>query len=184
MNCEYLDSAIKQFKYYKSLGDKTLEQLNVDEMLWQSDETTNSMAVIVKHLVGNMLSRWTHFLIEDGEKPWRNRDDEFVNSFQTKEDIIAVWENGWYCLFEALKPLSENDLNRIIYIRNEGHTVTEAINRQLSHYAYHVGQMVFLGKLIKAKDWQSLSIPKGDSSKFNQEKFSKEKSKGHFTDNL
>lgn len=184
MNCEYLESAIKQFTYYKDLGDKTLKQLNMDDMLWQCDDTTNSMAVIVKHLAGNMLSRWTHFLTEDGEKPWRKRDDEFVNNFQTKEDIIAVWENGWHCLFEALKPLTENDLNTIIYIRNEGHTVTEAINRQLCHYAYHVGQMVFLGKLIKGKDWQSLSIPKGDSSKFNQEKFSKEKSKGHFTDNL
>ncbi|APY12010.1 hypothetical protein BWZ22_12565 [Seonamhaeicola sp. S2-3] len=180
----YLPSIIKQFEYYKSLGDKTFNQLEFDEMLWQSNEDANSIAIIVKHLVGNMLSRWTNFLTEDGEKPWRNRDDEFVSSFNTKEELIAAWESGWLCLFKAIKPLNENNLEHIVYIRNGGHTVIEAINRQLAHYSYHIGQIVFLGKLLKGNDWQSLSIPKGNSTKYNKEKFSKEKSKRHFTDDL
>lgn len=180
----YLPSILKQFEYYKSLGDKTFNQLEFDEMLWQSNEDANSIAIIVKHLVGNMLSRWTNFLTEDGEKPWRNRDDEFVSSFNTKEELIAAWESGWLCLFKAIKPLSENNLEHIVYIRNGGHTVIESINRQLAHYSYHIGQIVFLGKLLKGNDWQSLSIPKGNSTKYNKEKFSKEKSKRHFTDDL
>lgn len=180
----YLISIIKQFEYYKSLGDKTFEQLSFDEMLWQSNEDSNSISIIVKHVVGNMLSRWTNFLIEDGEKEWRHRDDEFVSDFNSKEEIIAAWENGWFCLFKAIKSLKLENLESIIYIRNEGHTVTEAINRQLAHYAYHIGQIVFLGKLLKGEKWKSLSIPKGDSSKYNQEKFSKGKTRKHFTDEL
>ena len=180
----YLIGIIKQFEYYKSLGDKTFEQLSFDEMLWQSNEDSNSISIIVKHVVGNMLSRWTNFLIEDGEKEWRHRDDEFVSDFNSKEEIIAAWENGWFCLFKAIKSLKLENLESIIYIRNEGHTVTEAINRQLAHYAYHIGQIVFLGKLLKGEKWKSLSIPKGDSSKYNQEKFSKGKTRKHFTDEL
>jgi hypothetical protein len=160
----YLVSVIKQFEYYKSLGNKTCNQLTFDEMQWQSSEASNSVSIIVKHIVGNMLSRWTNFLIEDGEKPWRNRDTEFEDTYTSKEDLIASWENGWYCLFSALKALKTEDLELIIYIRNEGHTVAEAINRQLAHYSYHIGQMVFLGKLLKGDQWQSLSIPKGNSS--------------------
>lgn len=180
----YLTSVIKQFEYYKSLGDKTFEQLSFDEMLWQSDENSNTVSIMVKHLAGNMLSRWTNFLTEDGEKEWRNRDDEFISDFDSKEAIIATWESGWFCLFKAIKPLKPQDLENIIYIRNGGHTVIEAINRQLAHYTYHVGQIVFLGKLLKGKEWQSLSVPKGDSKKYNEEKFSKEKGKRHFTDDL
>ncbi|WP_372938667.1 DUF1572 domain-containing protein [Seonamhaeicola sp.] len=180
----YLPSAIKQFEYYKSLGDKTFNQLEFDEMLWQSNEDANSIAIIVKHLVGNMLSRWTNFLTEDGEKPWRNRDDEFISSFNTKEELIAAWESGWSCLFKTIKALNENDLEHIVFIRNGGHTVIEAINRQLAHYSYHIGQIVFLGKLLKGNDWQSLSIPKGNSNSYNEEKFSNEKGKRHFTDDL
>lgn len=180
----YLESIIKQFEYYKSLGDKTFNQLSFDEIQWQSNEDSNSVSILVKHIVGNMLSRWTNFLIEDGEKEWRNRDDEFVSSFNSKEALIAAWESGWFCLFNAIKPLKTEDLERIIYIRNGGHTVTEAINRQLAHYAYHVGQIVFLGKLLKGNDWTSLSIPKGDSLTYNKDKFSKEKGKRHFTDDL
>ena len=184
MNNSYLVSAIKQFKYYKSLGDKTFDQLNFEELQKEFVEDSNSISIIVKHLVGNMLSRWTHFLNEDGEKTWRNRDLEFVDSYTTKDELITNWNNGWKCLFDALSPLTEKDLNAIIYIRNQGHTVTEAINRQLCHYAYHVGQIVFLGKLLKGNQWKSLSIPKGNSESYNAEKFSKEKGKRHFTDDL
>ncbi len=184
MEKSYLSSIIKQFEYYKSLGDKTLNQLTFEDIQWQSNEDSNSIAVMVKHIVGNMLSRWTNFLTEDGEKEWRHRDEEFIDSFKTNEDLIAAWESGWVCLFNAIKPLRNDDLERIIYIRNQGHTVTEAINRQLAHYSYHIGQMVFLGKLIKGDQWQSLSIPKGDSSTYNQEKFAKEKGLRHFTDDL
>ena len=180
----YLTSIIKQFEYYKSLGDKTFSQLTFEEIQWQSDADSNSISIIVKHLVGNMLSRWTNFLTEDGEKEWRNRDDEFVSSFNSKEDIIASWESGWFCLFKAIKTLKEEDLESIIYIRNSGHTVSEAINRQLAHYSYHIGQIIFLGKLLKGENWESLSIPKGDSSKYNEERFSKEKGHRHFTDDL
>ena len=180
----YLTSITKQFEYYKSLGDKTFNQLDFDEMLWQSDEDSNSISILVKHIAGNMLSRWTNFLTEDGEKEWRNRDDEFVSDFTTKEAVIAAWESGWFCLFKAINSLKTEDLDRIIYIRNGGHTVTEAINRQLAHYSYHVGQIVFLGKLLKGQNWNSLSIPKGDSTKYNKGKFNNEKGRRHFTDDL
>lgn len=180
----YLTSSIKQFEYYKSLGDKTFSQLTFEELQWQANEDTNSIAIIVKHCVGNMLSRWTNFLTEDGEKEWRQRDQEFTDSFTTNEDLIAAWETGWKCLFDAITPLTEDNLEQIIYIRNQGHTVTEAINRQLAHYAYHIGQIVFLGKLLKGNDWKSLSIAKGGSKTYNQEKFSKGKTRKHFTDDL
>jgi hypothetical protein len=180
----YLVSVSKQFKYYKQLGDKTFEQLNDDEINWQPNADNNSIAILVKHMVGNMLSRWTNFLTEDGEKTWRHRDQEFEDSYTSKSDMIVDWEKGWQCLFDAITPLNENDLERIIYIRKQGHTVSEAINRQLSHYTYHVGQLVFIGKMIKGKDWQSLSIPKGGSTFFNEEKFSKDKGKRHFADDL
>lgn len=180
----YLTSAIKQFEYYKSLGDKTIDSLTFEELQKEFVSDSNSISIIVKHIVGNMLSRWTNFLTEDGEKTWRHRDQEFVDTYSTKADIIENWETGWACLFDAIKPLNESDLERIIYIRNQGHTVVEAINRQLTHYSYHVGQIVFLGKLLKGEHWQSLSIPKGDSSKYNQDKFSKAKGRRHFTDDL
>jgi len=184
MNNSYLESAIKQFKYYKSLGDKTFDQLSFEELQKELSEESNSVSIIVKHLVGNMLSRWTNFLTEDGEKSWRNRDFEFVDSYKSKEELVDSWDTGWDCLFNALNQLTNDQLFTIIYIRNEGHTVTEAINRQLCHYSYHIGQIVFVARLIKGANWKSLSIPKGDSSKYNQEKFEKEKSRKHFTDDL
>ena len=180
----YLTSVIKQFEYYKSLGDKTINILSFDELQNEIAKDSNSISIIVKHLVGNMLSRWTNFLIEDGEKEWRHRDQEFEDTYTSKEELLNNWNKGWNCLFEALKSLSNDDLERIVYIRNQGHIVTEAINRQLAHYSYHIGQIVFLGKIIKREQWQSLSIPKGGSSKYNQEKFSAEKSRKHFTDDL
>ncbi|MCB0475047.1 MAG: DUF1572 family protein [Flavobacteriaceae bacterium] len=179
---DYLESAIKQFAYYKSLGDKTLEQLSDEQLHWQYNDDSNSIAILVKHLVGNMLSRWTNFLTEDGEKEWRERDEEFMDSYKSKSDIVQAWEKGWTCLFGALKPLGPGDLDRIIYIRNQGHTVTEAINRQLCHYAYHVGQLVYVAKLQTGTDWKSLSIPRNQSKAYNKEKFNKEKRRGHFTD--
>jgi hypothetical protein len=184
MENTFLSSSIKQFEYYKSLGDKTFMQLTNDDIHTTFKEHTNSISIIVKHLVGNMLSRWTNFLTEDGEKEWRHRDTEFEDTFTSKNELITSWNKGWDCLFEALSPLETEDLERIIYIRNQGHSITEAINRQLAHYAYHVGQIVFLGTLIKGKHWTSLSIPKGNSTNYNQEKFSKEKERRHFTDDL
>lgn len=180
----YLTSIIKQFQYLKSLGDKTIDRLSFTDLQKEIVKDSNSIAIISKHIAGNMLSRWTNFLTEDGEKEWRHRDQEFIDAFTSKQDIITYWDKGWDCLFEAIKPLKENDLDKIIYIRNEGHTVTEAINRQLSHYSYHVGQIVFLGKLIQENRWESLSIPKGASKHYNKEKFNQDKSKAHFTDNL
>jgi hypothetical protein len=180
----YLIGITKQFEYYKLLGDKTFEQLNEHDIHWQFNNDSNSITIIVKHIVGNMLSRWTNFLNEDGEKLWRHRESEFEDTYISKSDMIADWKKGWQCLFDAIKPLNDDELERIIYIRNQGHTVSEAINRQLSHYAYHIGQLVFVGKMIKGEDWQSLSIPKGQSLLYNQEKFGKEKGKRHFTDDL
>ena len=179
---DYLESVIRQFKYYKMLGDKSISQIPEDTLHWCPGEGSNSIATIVKHLRGNMLSRWTDFMESDGEKPWRNRDDEFVDDIGNKDALIKLWQEGWKCLFHALEDLEENDLERIVYIRNQGHTVVEAINRQLSHYCYHVGQIVFLAKMIAGKDWESLSIPPGKSKEFNEKKFSEGKKKKHFTD--
>jgi len=184
MKNPYITAVKKQFDYYKLVGDKTFEQLTYDEMNWLPNETSNSISIIVKHMVGNMLSRWTNFLSEDGEKEWRQRDQEFIESYKNKEEIIAAWENGWVCLYSAISNLSDQDMNRIVYIRNEGHLVSEAIFRQLGHYPYHIGQIAYIGKIIKGKDWKSLSIPKGKSTSYNKEKFSKEKGKRHFTDDL
>ncbi len=182
MGNNFLESAIKQFEYYKLLGEKTFSQLSDEKLFWQYNSESNSIAIIVKHMHGNMLSRWTNFLTSDGEKDWRNRDDEFENDITTKEEMLSKWNAGWQCLFDALHSLQETDLQKIIYIRNQGQTVTEAINRQLCHYSYHVGQIVFVGKMICNENWISLSIPKGNSKIYNQQKFSQEKSRQHFTD--
>ena len=184
MENSFLTSSIQQFKYYKSLGERTFHQLTEEQFFWHQNKDDNSIAIIVKHIAGNMLSRWTNFLTEDGEKEWRNRDDEFVNSFKNKEEVLDYWNKGWQCLFDAITPLQDNDLENIVYIRNHGHTVTEAINRQLCHYSYHVGQIVFLGKLILGDKFKSLSVAKGTSKEYNKEKFSKEKRRTHFTEDL
>lgn len=180
----YLPSTIKLFKYYKSLGEKTMSQVPDEQLFWQYNEESNSLATIVKHLHGNMLSRWTDFLNADGEKDWRQRDAEFENDLGSKEAIVQLWEEGWTCLLDALDQLSDADLDKTIYIRNMGHTVTEAINRQLAHYSYHIGQMVFIGKMTQNESWDSLSIPKNQSTSYNKEKFTKAKSKKFFTDDL
>ncbi|CAL2080838.1 DUF1572 domain-containing protein [Tenacibaculum sp. 190524A02b] len=184
MENSYLQSVRKQIAYYKTLGEKTFNQLTKDELFWQYNEESNSIAIIVKHIAGNMLSRWTDFFTEDGEKPWRNRDDEFVNTFQSKEELIDYWNKGWDCFINTINSIENKDLEKVIYIRNQGHTVIEAINRQICHYPYHIGQIVFLGKMVKNNDWKSLSIPKNASKKYNSEKFAKTKTKKHFTDDL
>ena len=180
----YLTNAIIQFEYYKMLGDKSFIQLTEKKLFWQHNKDSNSIAIMVKHLVGNMHSRWTNFLTEDGEKSWRNRDQEFENTYKTKNDILENWEKGWSCLFDAIKPLTINDFDKLVYIRNQGHTIQEAITRQLCHYSYHVGQIVYLAKMIKGKNWVSLSVPKNESANYNAAKFNKPKTKKHFTEDL
>ncbi len=178
----YLESVKKQFLYYKTLGEKAIDQLEPEQLFVSINDETNSIATIVKHLSGNMLSRWTDFLTSDGEKEWRNRDAEFEDTIKTKEELLVLWEKGWNCFFDALNALQIEQLSTIIYIRNEGHSVIEAINRQLAHYPYHIGQIVFYAKILKKSKWTSLSIPKNKSNTYNSEKFSKEKSIRNFTD--
>lgn len=182
MKNDFLDSSKKQFEYYKMLGEKTFLQLTDEQLFIQLNKESNSIATIVKHLWGNMLSRWTDFMIADGEKEWRQRDAEFENDIADRNELLLKWNDGWACLFSAINPLTENDLTKEIFIRNQGHTVTEAINRQLAHYAYHIGQIVFIGKLLCNKNWKSLSIPKGNSTNYNTEKFDQPKHTQHFTD--
>ncbi len=172
---QYLESAKKEFGYYKLLGEKTFSQLTDEQLFIEANSESNSIATIVKHLRGNMLSRWTDFLTSDGEKEWRKRDEEFENDISTREELLQKWQEGWSCLFKALDSISDDDLSRVIYIRNQGHTILEAINRQLSHYPYHIGQIVFIGKMLSDKNWNSLSIPKGGSKEYNRDKFSKPK---------
>jgi hypothetical protein len=178
----YLESTRKQFDYYKLLGEKSFDQLQDEDLLWQFNQDSNSIAVMVKHLAGNMLSRWTNFLSEDGEKSWRNRDGEFEGTIQNKKELLEAWNEGWTCLFEAMDSVSESNFDQVVYIRNQGHSITEALQRQLAHYAYHVGQIVYTARMIKGSEWQSLSIPKNASLAYNQEKFSQEKKRAHFTD--
>lgn len=182
MENNYLKSAVKQFEYYKLLAEKTFAQMSDEQLFWQFNAESNSVAMIVKHLSGNMLSRWTDFLTTDGEKEWRKRDDEFVNDVTTRTEMLQRWKEGWDCLFNALSSLTESDLSTTIYIRNMGHTVTDAINRQLAHYPYHIGQIVYIGKMALDANWHSLSIPRGKSQAFNEEKFAKPKHNEHFTD--
>ena len=181
-NKNYIESSIKLFQYYKLLGEKAMEQIPDPAFSWQFNEASNSVAMIVKHLSGNMLSRWTDFMTTDGEKDFRDRDAEFENEIITRAEILKIWERGWVCLFAALESLKPNDLEKIIYIRNQGHTVLEAINRQLAHYPYHVGQIVFIGKMTTEATWKSLSVPRNQSKTYNAEKFPQLKSRGHFTD--
>ncbi len=172
MPFKYLESVIKYFRQQKSLGDKTIEQLSEENLLWQYNDNSNSIAIIVNHLWGNMLSRWSNFLTEDGEKDWRNRDTEFEKVISSKEELIKKWNEGWQCVFDALESLKEEDLSKIIFIRKEPHNAGDAINRQLAHYSNHVGQIVYIGKMILDEKWESLSIPKGKSKGFNEKMMS------------
>ena len=184
MYVESLSGIIKQFEYYKSLGDKTFAQINDEQMHFKPNNYSNNISIIVKHIVGNMLSRWTNFLTEDGEKQWRNREGEFEDTYTSKKEMIAAWEKGWQCLFDTITSLNAESLKQTILIRNQEQTVIDAIHRQLAHYPYHIGQIVYLGTSIKGDHWQSLSIPKGESNTYNKEKFGQGKHGGHFTDDI
>ena len=163
----FLQSSIKRLTYYKDLGDKTFAQLTDADFHYQPNEASNSIAIIIKHIAGNMLSRWTNFLTSDGEKDWRNRDTEFEKQNLYKQQLIEIWEGGWQCLLDTLNILTEDDLLKTIYIRSEALLVVDAINRQLAHYPYHVGQIIYIGKIITNANWQNLSIAKGNSAQFN-----------------
>src|SRR6185437_1822750 len=159
-NSEFLKESISELKKYKGFADKAIAQLHSEEeMHWAPNEESNSVAVIMKHLHGNMLSRWTDFLTTDGEKPTRTRDYEFIGHRETKEELLKLWEQGWQCMFDTLESLNENDFAKTVTIRNEPHTIIQAILRQLSHYCGHIGQIIYLAKMIRNEDWKTLTIP-------------------------
>ncbi|HXD33907.1 MAG TPA: DUF1572 family protein [Pyrinomonadaceae bacterium] len=165
---EYLANAISTFRAYKKMAEKALAQLDAGEYFLTLDEESNSVAVIMKHISGNSISRWTDFLTSDGEKPDRNRDSEFVIDVgTTKENLHEYWERGWACVFSALEPLQPSDFEKKIRIRGQEHSIIAAINRQLTHYAYHVGQIVFLAKHFRSAQWQTISVPRNRSAEFN-----------------
>jgi hypothetical protein len=165
----FLDSVIKRFKEYKILGEKTFEQLNDVEMHFKPNTASNNIAIIIQHLYGNMLSRWSNFLTEDGEKDWRKRDDEFECHQFSKQQLMDKWNEGWTVFLKSLESLNTNDLSKTITIRGQPLNVVDAINRQMAHYSYHVGQIVYLGRWIKEDQWKSLSIPKNKSQQFNEQ---------------
>ena len=164
---EFLDTAIRRLKYYKDLGEKAFDQLNDADFHFQPNEESNSIAIIIQHIHGNMMSRRTNFLTEDGEKEWRQRDEEFEIHLLNKQQLIDLWQKGWACFFNALESLSEDDLLKTVHIRNEPLSVIDAINRQLAHYPHHIGQILYIGKIIKNKDWKTLSIPRKQSQQYN-----------------
>src|SRR5256714_2406874 len=168
LGAHYLEDALYTFRYYKQLAEKAFGQISDEDFFRTIDDESNSIAVNIKHMAGNMLSRWTDFLTTDGEKPERDRDMEFVMLPETtKDDMLAFWEKGWKVTFDAVDPLTPGDLLRTVTIRGQDHTVVQAIDRQMAHYAYHVGQIVYLAKHFKSSDWQSLSVPKNKSVEFN-----------------
>ena len=164
----YIQDSLSLFRYYKNLTERAMAQVSDEQLLTVLDPEMNSIAVLVKHMAGNMRSRWTDFLTSDGEKPDRDRDSEFMDPPQTREALMNMWEQGWDCLFSALGPLSDEDLKRTVLIRGEAHSVMQAINRQLAHYVYHCGQIVLLAKHYQSEKWQSLSVPRGKSDSFNR----------------
>ena len=164
----YIEDSVSLFRYYKKLGEGAMEQLADEQLFAALDSEMNSVAIIVKHIAGNMRSRWTNFLTSDGEKPNRNRDQEFEQPPMTRGELLQMWNDGWRIVFEALEPLSDADLAKTVTIRGEQHSVMQAINRQLAHYSYHVGQIVFLAKHLNATGWKSLSVPRNRSAEFNR----------------
>jgi len=171
----FLESSRSLFRRYKNLGEKALDQIPDEKLFWQFNEYSNSAATIVKHLSGNMMSRWTEFLSSDGEKTWRNRDGEFNNDLKSRDEMMLIWEKGWETLFISLEELVLADFDKTIYIENQPYTLIEAINRELTHYSSHVGQLIYLGKMLHSSPWQSLSIPKGQSELYKKRKFDQPK---------
>lgn len=172
----------KLFAYYQGLGEKAIAQVEDEDLHRAVGEDGNSITVIVRHIAGNARSRFTDFLTSDGEKPWRDRDGEFAESSIGRAELLADWASGWACLYSAIDGLRDEDLRRVVFIRNEGHTVEEALHRQLAHYAYHVGQIVLLAHAFVGSGWVSLSIPRGKSTVFNAGKFAKAPQRKHFTE--
>lgn len=179
-----LDGINQLFKYYKSLTEKSIEQIPNEQVHESPKPGQNSIAILMKHLSGNMISRWTNFRSEDGEKPWRNRETEFIDDFESTEELMGYWEKGWGVLFDALESIEQDELDSIIYIRNDGHKLIEAIERHLAHVAYHTGQIVYLAKIFACDDWKSLSIPKGKTEEYNRKKFNREKGRRIYTDRI
>jgi uncharacterized damage-inducible protein DinB len=167
LTTSYVKDSVDVFKYYKKLAERAMVQAPDEALATSPDKESNSIAVIVKHMAGNMRSRWTDFLTSDGEKPDRNRDTEFETPARTRAELIAMWEAGWNCVFEALRPLTDADLTRTVKIRNEPHSVMQAINRQIAHYSYHVGQIVYLAKHFAGSGWTAVTVPRGKSAEFS-----------------
>ena len=174
LTTSYLEDSLTLFRYYKKLAERAMEQVSDEHLFATIDEEANSIAIVVKHMAGNMRSRWTDFLTTDGEKPDRNRDSEFVDAPSSRDALMQLWEEGWTRVFEALEPLSDADLSRTVTIRTESHSVMQAINRQIAHYAHHVGQIVLLAKHFAHDRWQSLSVPRNRSAEFNSRVAAKE----------
>ncbi len=164
----YVEDSTALFEYYKKLAEGAMGQVGDEQLFIALDDEMNSIAIIVKHMVGNMRSRWTDFLTSDGEKPDRNRDGEFIAPPATRTELMKIWDTGWNYVFDALRPLRDADLGKTVTIRGEGHSVMQAINRQIAHYSYHIGQIVFLAKHFKGGDWKSLTVPRNKSAEFNQ----------------
>jgi hypothetical protein len=171
MKTEYIKNIQSIFLQYKTLGEKAMSQVEDKRLFWAFNNDSNSIGMLVQHISGNMLSRFTNFFEEDGEKPWRNRDKEFESLLSTREEVMSAWNKGWDCFLHVVNGLHDTDLERTVYIRGEAHSVMEAINRQLAHYSYHIGQIVFLAKMVAESEWQTLSIAKNRSQEFNDKKF-------------
>lgn len=179
-----LNGTIILYRYYKMIGEKSVEQLTDRELNQAPSDELHSVTILMKHISGSMISRWTNFRTEDGEKPWRNREQEFANDFSSRKELIEYWEKAWDVLFTAFDSIEISELNDIIYIRNEGHTLHEAIDRYLAHVSYHIGQIVYLSKWLRGDNWETLTILKGKTEEFNLQKFSLPKSTGFYKDRL
>lgn len=162
----FVESSLQEFRRLKRVSEKAIDQLTHEQLHVMVDPESNSVATIMKHMAGNMISRWTDFLTTDGEKLSRNRDSEFVDDLQSRDELLAVWERGWKCLFDAVSALSDEQLRQIVHIRREPLSVVQAVTRQVSHYAYHCGQIVFVAKHLAGSNWKTLSIPKGKSADY------------------
>jgi len=178
----YKQNAIKQFQFYQLLAERTFSQIDEKTFFWQYNPESNSIAITAKHMAGNMISRWTDFLTTDGEKKWRNREGEFEVGSESRDDIMKLWQKGWQTLYNAIEEIDEGNFSQEVLIRNIPHSITEAVNRQIAHLAYHTGQIAYIGRMAKGSSWKSLSIPKGKSEEFNKKSFAQENRKEHFTD--